>query len=323
MDNVQLLKKYLEGTCTPDELNQVLAYVSTQEGKQHLDTLLRSEEQRSAFFPPPSPAVSDRMYRRLTTDINRSKTKFSWQVAATGVLVLLSAALFWWLRPHPVTYATEYGEVKTIWLPDSSSVILNGNTRLTLATDWSTSREVWLDGEAYFQVRKLALPLAGSEPKPAKKYVKFTVHAQDLNVEVLGTEFNVRHRSKQTSVVLKSGQVRLNRLSQPDTLTMRPGEIVTLSDRNQTLEKQTVNPQTYIGWTEQRLEFDGTPLIEIADILEETYGYQVTILDTSLHHRQFQGSIPTDDIAILLEGLAEALDVRVTQQGNQITINKP
>ena len=104
----------------------------------------------------------------------------------------------------------------------------------------------------------------------AKKFIR-------LNVEVLGTEFNVRQRPENTAVLLKSGKVRLNLRNQPDTLNMSPGELVTLRSQSRRLDKEAVNPEAYTSWTKRRLDFDGTTLRKIARIIEETYGYEVVI----------------------------------------------
>lgn len=319
MNTTQLLHKYITGTCTPDELTQVLRYVATPEGEQALKKLLSEEEQQEHRFLPVEAAASERIYRRLQTHLPPHPRHLLWKVAASVALVLLSVSLWygWWVQP--VTHATGYGETKTILLPDSSTVVLNANSRLTLAADWTSDREVWLEGEAFFHVKKRSA-LAPDLSSAGSEYCKFTVHVPPLSVEVLGTEFSVRQRSEQTSVVLKSGKVRLNRQDHPDTLTMQPGERVTLRGQDQTLEKQTVNPDIYLAWIEQRLDFDGTSLAEIALLIEETYGYQVVIRDESLRSKRFQGSVPAEDLPILLEGLSEAFDIRITRQGQQIII---
>ena len=66
--------------------------------------------------------------------------------------------------------------------------------------------------------------------------------------------------------------------------------------------------------------FDGTRLREIARIIEETYGYEVVIRDESLANKRFQGSVPAEDLDILLEGLSETFDIHITRQRQQIII---
>ena len=310
-----LLKKYVAGSCTPEELAQVLQYVATPAGRDALKQLLDAEVKQTDHLPALDRSISERIYRRLQFRMQRRSRWSVRKIAASVALLLLGVSLWYaWLAQNTSTYVTRYGETQTILLPDSSTVLLNANSRLTLSTDWTDTREVWLEGEAFFRVRKIKRI---TSPASAE-HVKFIVRTDRLNVEVLGTEFNVRQRSEKTAVLLKSGRVRLNLHNQPDTLNMLPGELVTLRAQSRRLDKETVNPEAYTSWTERRLDFDGTTLREIARIIEETYGYEVIIRAESLANKRFQGSVPADDLDILLEGLSETFDIRISRQNQQI-----
>ena len=313
--NDLLLRKYVAGTCTPEELVQVLRYVATPAGQDALKQLLDAEAKQTDHLPALDRSVSERIYRRLQLRVQRQSRWSVRKIAASVSLLLLGVSLWYaWLAQSTSTYVTRYGETQTILLPDSSTVLLNANSRLTLSTDWTDTREVWLEGEAFFRVRKIKRSISSASATP----VKFIVRTDRLNVEVLGTEFNVRQRPETTAVLLKSGRVRLNLRNQPDTLNMLPGELVTLRSQSRRLDKETVNPEAYTSWTERRLDFDGTTLREIARIIEETYGHKVVIRDESLANKRFQGSVPADDLDILLEGLSETFDIRITRQNQQI-----
>ncbi|MGD1895272.1 MAG: FecR family protein [Cyclobacteriaceae bacterium] len=108
-----------------------------------------------------------------------------WYRAAVVSGLVLTAALVWFLlKADSLTeYATDYGEIRTLTLPDSSRVTLNANSAIHYAAKWDVdvAREVWLDGEAYFSVTHTQ----NDQP--------FIVHVTDgLRVNVLGTEFNVK-----------------------------------------------------------------------------------------------------------------------------------
>src|SRR5690606_10326257 len=116
-------------------------------------------------------------------------------------------------------YLTSYGEIIEVILPDSSHVVMNGNSTMTMAKNWYSDRprEVYLDGETIFSVRK------------SKDHQKFIVHtSDDFNVEVLGTEFNVFARESKTRVVLNSGTVQLNinQSSLSDQVKLSPGDML-------------------------------------------------------------------------------------------------
>ncbi len=127
---------------------------------------------------------------------------FRW-VAAASVAVILGAYLLsdFWLYTH---YETGYGEIRMVRLPDSSRVILNANSILTIPRFGfgSGTREVLLKGEAEFAV------------KHTTDHRKFVVRTPDkLEVRVLGTEFIVYSRDRGLKVVLSQGSVQLRSLN--------------------------------------------------------------------------------------------------------------
>jgi transmembrane sensor len=200
-------------------------------------------------------------------------------------ILLSSIFLYFYLSSDAIVYQTKYGELATYTLPDSSVVTMNANSRLTYQFDGK--REVWIKGEAYFQVKKL---------KNGKQEVPFIVHAEKLDVAVLGTEFNVNTRRGTISVTLHEGKVALKT---PDAkvagATMKPGEQAVLKPGSQ-LNLQKVNTALFTSWKDEKLIFDRTPLQEIALVIEDIYGYQVVIQDQNLQKREFTGTLPSGNV---------------------------
>jgi transmembrane sensor len=238
---------------------------------------------------------------------------------AAAVALLLLVGSGWFLagrfgQPTHVVLKTDYGQKRSLFLPDGSEVILNANSTLRYRPDWpdGETRVVWLEGEAFFHV---------SKRQAAGKPVKFTVQAGGLAIEVLGTQFNVLHRSKRTQVVLEEGKVRLlSNATRTPLLDMTPGETVVYSHRDQLLSRQQVDPQLYDAWRDNRLVFDNTPLSEVAEIIRQTYGKSVTFADSDLMSRRLSGTIPGDDLDRLTKALARAFNLRITQQGDELLI---
>ena len=149
--------------------------------------------------------------RRQTPHIVLPQRQSAWlsflKVAAVFAgFLMLSIGAWWYLNQEDtITYATAYGETNTIALPDGSQVTLNGNSELHYLAGWETqpSREVWLKGEAFFEVEKIA------NTSQDEGLVKFIVHTSSLDIEVVGTSFNVNDRRNATTVVLEEGKVKL------------------------------------------------------------------------------------------------------------------
>jgi ferric-dicitrate binding protein FerR (iron transport regulator) len=223
-----------------------------------------------------------------------------------------------------VSYKTAYGETMSVVLPDSSVVSLNGNSQLSYAPVWktTTTREVWLEGEAFFEVRQKdkneIKSAAHSQDDNTSEGLKFVVHSANFDVEVLGTSFNVNDRGNHASVVLHSGRVRLQQADEKANIMMKPGDLVAFSKENNDLVTKTVDPDLYTSWTKNKLVFDRTPLFEIARLLEDNYGLEITLKDAHLRERIFTGTIPTMQVEVLLRILEESLQIHITKKGNQV-----
>ena len=248
-------------------------------------------------------------------------------LTGTLTVLLLLAGLGWWQwRPaapagNTEKFATRQDQQRQLTLPDGSMVVLNGNSTLTTAAQWTSTspREVWLTGEGYFQVKHLAPPsiidIAGA---PAN--VKFVVHAGGLNVAVLGTEFNVNSRPGSTRVVLNSGKVAVERqaLLTRENLLMQPGDLVETSAVQPGLTRRHVQPALYSGWTQGRLKFEQTPMRDVVQLLHDSYGLQVEVTDADILRQTVVGQVPTTSPDVLLDALAKSLEIKVTRQGNHV-----
>jgi transmembrane sensor len=242
-----------------------------------------------------------------------------YQVAAALVagLVLLGV-IFWELRGYFRTeqITTAYGQTKTIWLPDSSRVTLNANSTLTYPTDWKQgdTREVSLLGEAFFQVRQY--PTAAG-------MAKFVVHTEEMDVQVIGTSFNVINRGSRTQVVLEEGQVRVQLNDGSEVLHMQPGELVEVSRESDRVIHKSIDPHRYTAWIQNQLLLNNTSLKEIALTIEETYGVEVVMAEVSLSNLRLTGSFPLDNLDRLLEVLSASAGIEANRKGRKVVITEP
>lgn len=177
--------------------------------------------------------------------IQKNKRWFArgfWKVAAV-LLALVVAGLGVIYQHQPSDqmehYITRGGQQKKVKLPDGSRVYMKENSRLSYSVDWDRShkRTVNLQGEAYFQVR---------EQLYQGRKVKFVVSANDVAVEVVGTEFIVNNRSGKTRVALNSGKIRLNVPRSNESLSMSPGDVVEYDASSNRLSssKKDVGPKS-------------------------------------------------------------------------------
>ena len=238
-----------------------------------------------------------------------------WWASAAVVVGLLILSIYYFPNVSRVKYETEYAETRNILLPDGSQVTLNARSSLKINKNWKAgeTREVWLDGEGFFSV------IHTSENS------KFIVHARDINVEVLGTEFNLQRRRERTKVILHSGKVQLtevdNKLAAP--IIMKPGDIVEYNDVSHNLVRKRADTVMYSALKDGKMIFNNADFNEIRQVLEDNYGLKVTIINLDLKGKQFNGVFPVNNLQILLTALGKAYDIAIEVNDKEIKIQNP
>ena len=125
--------------------------------------------------------------------LRKNRKRYRVPVAA-AVLLLMMVTGYLLLFPsiEKVVHQTGYGETAQLSLPDGSQVVLNANSSISFLPDWDEKKErtVTLEGEAFFSISHTV------------DHQKFIVHSKNIEVEVLGTAFNVNNRRGKSQVVL-------------------------------------------------------------------------------------------------------------------------
>ena len=259
---------------------------------------------------------------KIENNIEPRSLYFNWTSLAAVLIgiTIVAFCFFLYSKSKPVEIATEFGEIRHITLPDSSKVVLNGNSKIKYNSSWDKNpREIWLDGEAFFNVTHL------------KNNARFTVHlSSGKKIEVLGTEFNVINRQKHDCVVLKSGSIKL---SLPDKkgdekeIYLKPGDLVETGEtavKTSEIKKAKVNPETYYSWTKGKWTLDGTSLGEMLLHVEENYGVQVGVADDKLLKKRLSGSIPLSENnpALLIEDIAQLFELQLVKNNNKLILTE-
>ncbi len=238
---------------------------------------------------------------------------FKWHWVAAAAIIIGIGLYFIQPTTDQLEYRTQFGETKTILLPDSSTVILNANSTLSFANNWNSQsvREIWLEGEAYFSVTHKV------NNQPFKVLTKGGVA-----VEVLGTTFNVYHRLVDTKIMLNTGQIRLSLPvdKQENTILMKPGELVEYQKNN--YSKRRVDPTIYAAWTEKKIILDKTTLQEMIRMAKDNYGIDVEVSSKELLTQTVSGSMPVGDEENFVFQIAKAFQLKVTKEEDKYLINE-
>jgi transmembrane sensor len=227
---------------------------------------------------------------------------FRFRLAAACILVLVIAGAYWYLTGN-VVYETGYASSRQITLPDQSRVTLNAHSRLSYPRSWAWSRNrtVWLQGEAFFDVKHLG--------------DTFRLYVDDVRITVLGTAFNVKDRRGKTAVVLQRGRIRIDvKDRQQWSAILTPGEGWEYN-RGLSAAKQPVADTTAaVAWTQQQLVLEGTTVKEVIQLLEDNYGYHVVLEDSSLATRKLRGTVPMQRREDLFFVLSKIFNIDIIQQ---------
>jgi ferric-dicitrate binding protein FerR (iron transport regulator) len=193
-------------------------------------------------------------------------------------------------------------------LSDGTEVILNSATRLKFPFSFlGDKREVYVDGEAYFNIAKNA-----DHP--------FIVHTDKGDITVLGTEFNV---NTYVTDVLKTALVEgsVNVSSNNQVIHLKPGEELTLNKNQHSISE--LDERITLSWMQGVLYFHDTPLSEIAKMIERWYAVPVKIDDEKLGRETFTGNLeksqPLEDFLKPMKGIVK---MRCYYNGNVLHMTR-
>jgi transmembrane sensor len=318
----RILYAYFEKRATPHEKLLVKEWLQNKENEeifyqymavwesQHLQFEPDEKEARAnfrAFLDTDKPYPRQRIFEK-----HRRIPVFNARVAsvAASLIFLIAFALYTFQdRFFFEIHTTSYGMTKNVLLADGSEVTLNANSTLKVPNNLILNpvREVWLDGEAFFSVSK----------RPDK--VRFLVHTTNLEVEVLGTKFNVNNRRGKTEVVLSEGRVKLTSIDDvTNPIIMQPGDYVSLAKNESVLRKKSVEPEAFTAWQSNELIFEDTPLRIVAEKIEDYYGVEVEFADDAIARYQLTGTLPNNDLGIVLRALKTSHRLTIERKGNKI-----
>ena len=321
----EMMKKHETGQGELDEAEQMYAALSVQ---MQLKSKATEEQQ---------------LYQQnLRSGSHFSKRRIYLAASAVAACFLV-LTLFQWdslsgKAKDPVVksneVATRKGSKSKISLPDGTQVWLNADTRLTYSNDFmSKQREVYLTGEAFFDV-------AHNEKRP------FIIHANRIDIKVLGTAFNVRNYPQdefvETSLI--RGKIEVNFRDRPDEkITLHPNEKLTINNRGiapglkkdhpsvDPAAKVTINNLTplltdstvaEIAWMSDEFVFTNDTMEQIALELERRYNVTIVFKDEAVKRYRYSAVFGAESIDKILDVIVLSRKFNYTIDGKKVTISK-
>jgi len=226
--------------------------------------------------------------------------QYSRRIAAILILVMALPVLYYFLTKPGQPPSQSWAEINVpegarieFLLPDSTSGWLNSGAKLKYPIVFGQHRKVELIGEAFFKVRH-------------REYSDFTVSVADMDIKVLGTQFNVSAYSDEavTEVVLKEGKVEINGKAGVFCKTLQPGEKILYNHDANSLDMKKVDPRLYSAWTNGYLVIDNEPLAQAIKKLERWYGVEISIQDEALKNFRFKATFKDEPLEEVLRFFA-------------------
>lgn len=210
------------------------------------------------------------------------------------------------------TLIVPYGKRSVLTLSDGTRIWLNSGSKLVYPSHFDKGqREVYLEGQAYFAVTH-------AENAP------FFVHTKDMEVKVLGTEFDVSAYDDDpyTATVLTKGSVELTTQRQAlfgsKKTKITPGTRAVFDQQQAVLQTQQVDVKEYVSWKDGSLVLNTAPLAEILRKVSRYYRVEIELKQPKLAGVRFNGElILQDDVRDVLKGLALTTGLSYKQQPNE------
>lgn len=306
-----LFLKYLENTCSQQEMEEFFAFIRKAKTDEELRSLIKKVYEEIKLSHP-SLSYVDEAGKLVFTEPDgeyhtpfvkkpgRSKLARALAFAACAVIV---AGVIWGIsKPADndkiaevktlTKKFTERKEQKYLLLPDGTQVWLNAASSLQFPDEFkSDKREVYLSGEAYFDVKH-----ADKTP--------FLIHTRNITTTVLGTAFNIRAYTdqKEITVSVTRGKVKVSR---DDKLVavLTQGKAVKISNITEQVIQKDVAVEIIAGWQQGNLVYDDAPLEDIVKDMQNVFNTEIKIEDTAVFRLSVTTSFSRD------MGAEKALDI--------------
>ena len=292
-----------------------------------LDDIQKLIWERSAQVELPSPPDKEAVWARLSqhmdiSDMDIDMNQDQQRIAPPGqkflskfkpritYAVALGLALIFAL---PIAYdslttetlVTQTTDFRTLKLPDGSTISLNAGSQIKYKKDFNTDhRLLTMTGEAYFDVQN------GNTP--------FVIQTNQGQVTVLGTSFNVRSREDGFEVGVNEGIVKVSNDSK--SVILHKGQMIGVDSNFDEKNLQNIAYTNYPDWMHEKLVCEQTPLSEVCDEIERTFGISFEFANPSFSDITVTGVIDAKDLNTVLSTISFLTQHEFKFDGDTCTI---
>ncbi len=311
----KLLEKYGRGACNEEEIKLIekfLDHISNTE-------LNVFETQSPEFIEKELKTRIDESIRQneLNTEKPSGIEWIFWQKVVAASLLLLLAGIGWfYVRDKNTQNPTSFiiwhipdGKRQTVRLADGSAVYLNAGSVFKVPHSFQgATREVYLEGEAYFEVAK----------NPEKPFI---IHSGKTQTQVLGTSFtiNAYPDNNKIEVAVLTGRVQVS--ANQSKVLLTANQLAVYDKKNEKFSQDILyNTEVYKSWIDGKLVFQKKSLTEIVAVLNRYYDVDIILDDKQLGSCELNMSFDNDSLETVLKIICNYTNARYKRSNKQISI---
>ncbi len=314
---------YIKGESNPEEKKLIFEWIRKDEEHQRRYNVLKAKFVASNLNTAEVKDM-DAVYKNFSIKKKRKRKLLYRTLAAAIILPILSWQFYTSSFNDSLTLddtqfseykiknvTTSHGGYKTVVLPDGSSITLNAESSLSYPEKFTdTSREVTLEGEAFFDIQR-------DVTKP------FIVHTKHLKVRVLGTSFNVKSYAKDDKIetTLVTGKVEVIQEETKRPIILTPSQRATFNKEKNGIEIDKVDSKRIVAWKQGKLIFDKTSLKQVVLDLNRKYNVDFIIESDSLLHYKYTGEFDNLSLEEVLKLLKISSSINYKYENNKVMLN--
>lgn len=321
--DITLLTRYLAGEATPEEAMAIDDWLANGSNNAAFERLQKAWQlvPGNRIYQVPAP---DTEWSKLEAILPEEKKVpavrrliIRYAAAALVAGVLLTAGWYGYRQMgkenspvwHQLLTAQTPGDKGKGVLPDGSSVVVNRNSRLQYTADYNQrDRKVQLQGEGFFDV-------TADKDKP------FIVQAGALQIQVLGTSFNVNDDSLKNKIAVSvtTGKVKL--YTADKALVVAAGQTGIYEKATGTMTIGKTADENIFSYVTHDFSFEDMPLPDICRHLEHTFDVKIVLDHPQLSQCRMSAHFKDRSVTYIMDIIAATLNVQYTMQDTTIHIN--
>ncbi len=309
-----LIQKYIDQTATPAEQEELNNWYRQHNEDAEWKYLSAEAEEQAGK------EILQHLHRHIGQTAQPPVRRMRLYAALAAASVAAVAITAWWLTSYNtrhisqplaalnITTSAQTEENKFVVLPDSSTVILRPGSHITYH-DTHKTRELTLEGEAYFDIRQRA-----TQP--------FMIHTGKVKTTVMGTTFNIKaYSADSVTVSVISGSVKVSDAQNHTAVLHSRQEAVYNITTNLKKQEQPLAEGT-IAWTKADMQFQDMPYAQLAARLSRRYDVNISFKNPALEKCPITGRFSgTETLREVLDILSQTMGTTYTMQDRQVELD--